>query len=200
MDKQLIISISREHGSSGHYIAVKLAERFGFTLYDRNLLDKLAEEKGMNVERLSKFDELPRKKLLSRNVRGFSNSPEEVLAEMQFEYLREKAQSGESFVVVGRCSEAVLKEHEGLISIFVMGDKEERIKMIGKVHNLSREEAEAALIRHDRRRKSYHNYHCDTKWGDSRRYDICINSSKLGVEKTIDLLEDYIRERREHMK
>ncbi len=200
MDKQFIISISREYGSGGHWIASELAKRFGVVLYDHNLLDEMAAGKGMNVERLSKYDELPRKKLFSRSVRGFSSSPEEVLAQLQFDYLKEKAQSGESFVVVGRCSESVLRGQKGLIPVFILADQEEKIARIEKIRNFSREEAEAAVERHDRRRKSYHNYYCDIKWGDSRHYDLCINSSRLGVEKTTDFLEGYIRGRLERLK
>ncbi len=193
MEKQLIISVSREYGSGGHYIAAQLAERFGLPLYDHNLLDEIAKEKGMNIERLSKYDERAKKPLFSRNVRGFSSSPEEVIAEIQFEYLREKAKAGESFVVVGRCSESILQEYNGLIPIFILGDMQDRIKRIEQVRDFSEQEAKDAIARHDRNRKSYHNYHCDIKWGDSRHYDLCINSSRLGVDKTADFIEQYIR-------
>lgn len=193
MEKQIIISIGREYGSGGHEIAEKLAERLQIPIYDRNLLDRMAEEKSMDGEKLRKYDEAPRKLLLSRTVRGYSNSPEENIAHMQFDFIKEKAEKGESFVVVGRCSDDLLKPYEGLISIFILGDKEEKVQRIMRVRNMTEEEAKAAIYRHDKKRKSYHNYYCKGKWGDSRSYDICVNSSKLGTEKTVDMLEDYIR-------
>lgn len=195
MEKQLIISISREYGSGGHYAAAQLAERFELPIYDHNLLDEVAREKGFNVEKLSKYDELPKKKFMSRRVRGFSNSPEENIAMMQFDFLKDKAKSGESYVVVGRCSESVLKEFEGLIPIFISGDMEAKLERVENVRGLSREGAREAIARHDRHRRHYHNHYCEFKWGDSRHYDLCMNSSKLGLEKTIDYIENYIRER-----
>jgi hypothetical protein len=84
MEKQLIISIGREYGSAGHEIAEKVAKDLNLPLYDRHLLDKLAEEKGMNLKNIEKYDEKPRNLFLSRNVNGFSNSFADTVAEMQF--------------------------------------------------------------------------------------------------------------------
>lgn len=195
MEKQIIISISREYGSGGHVMAEMLAERFGLPFYDHNLLDEIAQKKNVSVENLSRYDEVPKIHGLSRRVRGHNNSPEEAIANMQFEFLKEKAASGESFVVVGRCSETVLKEYEGLVPIFVLSDSDAKVERIMQVREMNRKEAEAAIRRHDKRRKAYHNHYCYIKWGDSRNYDICINSSRLGLEKTTDYLESYIRER-----
>ena len=63
------------------------------------------------------------------------------------------------------------------------------------VSQLTEKEAKAALVRHNRLRKRYHNSYCEGKWGDSRCYDICINSSRLGFDGTVKFLEEYIRER-----
>ena len=197
MGKQLIISLTRESGSGGHFIAAQLAKRFELPIYDHNLLDEVAREKGFNVQKLNKYDELPKKKFLSRSVRGFSNSPEENIAMMQFDFLRDKAESGESFVVVGRCSESVLQDYEGLISIFIIGDREAKIKRVENVRGFSRKAAEEAIARHDKTRRDYHNHYCDIKWGDARHYELCMNSSKLGLERTIDFIETYIKERTE---
>ncbi len=192
MSEQMIIAVSREYGSGGHEIAKMLSQRFGISFYDRNMLDEIANEKNVNVDNLHKYDELPRKKFLSRTVRGYSNSPEEIIANFQFDYLKNKAESGESFVVVGRCAEYVLREYSGLITIFVLGDEEEKCKRIQNTRNVGENEALSIMYRHDKKRKAYHNYYCPNKWGDSRGYDITINSSKLGLEKTADLLENFI--------
>lgn len=104
MGKQLIISVGREFGSGGHVIAEELARRFGLVLYDNNLLEQIAEEKEIPHDGLKKYDEKPKSRLFSRTVRGYSNSVQENLANMQFDYLKKKAADGESFVVVGRCS------------------------------------------------------------------------------------------------
>ncbi len=192
---QTIISVSREFGSGGHIIAEQIAKDHGLKFYDRHLLDDIAAENNMNAAVLEKYDEKPRNAFLSRRVSGFSNSMEEILAEMQFDYIRKKADSGESFVIVGRCAESVLSGHKGLISIFVVGDDEAKIKRVEKVYGLNTSEAVLKMKRHDKKRRQYHNRHSSFRWGDSRNYDLCINSSKLGLDQTADALEDYIRAR-----
>ena len=128
MQKQVIISISREYGSAGHEIAEKVAEDLKLPLYDRKLLEKVAEEKRVDISVLEKNDEKQRNVFLSRTVKGFSNSVEEAVAEMQFDFIRKEAAKGESFVVVGRCSEYVLAGHPALVSVFVLGDPEAKLQ------------------------------------------------------------------------
>lgn len=192
MSKQMIISVSREYGSGGHEIARQLAERLGVSFYDRNMLDEIANEMDVDVANLHKYDEKRRIPIIRRTVRGHSNSPEEIVAEFQFDYLRKKAESGESFVVVGRCSEHILRDYEGMIPIFILGNEDAKSKRVQMVRNVSDAEAKSIMARHDRTRKYYHNYHCPNKWGDSRGYEISVNSSKLGIENTVKLLMDYI--------
>lgn len=193
MAGQLIISIGREYGSGGHKIAEELARRFELPYYDRNILDEIAKKKEVQNHNLHQFDELPRNFFLSRSVRGYSNSPEEVIARLQFDFLKEKAEKGESFVVVGRCSEDILKEYDALISFFIIADMETKLERVQETRNVSRDEAESIIRRHDKKRKSYHNYYCQTKWGDARNYDMTVNCSKLGLEKTTDIIEQFIR-------
>ncbi len=192
MSKQLIISISREYGSGGHEIAKRLSESLGISFYDRNMLDEIANEMNVDVANFHKYDEKRKKPIISRTVRGHSNSPEEIIADIQFDYLKKKADSGESFVIVGRCSEYVLREYSGMIPIFIIGDEAEKINRVKAVRNVSESEAISIMKRHDKTRKAYHNYHCPNKWGDSRGYEISINSSKLGIDHTVDLLVDFI--------
>ena len=193
MKKQLIISVGREYGSGGHYIAKQLAERFGLPIYDHDMLDHIGEAKGMDLSHMKKYDEGMKKPFFYKTVRGISNSPEQALAEMQFQFLKDKAKSGESFVVVGRCGEEVLRDFEGLVSIFVRGEREQKVERIMEVRKMTKREARKAIERHDRERKAYHNHYCKKKWGDSRNYDLCINSSRFGLEATTDILEDYIK-------
>ena len=109
--KQLIISVGREFGSGGHEIAQKLSEIYNLPLYDRNLLKEVADTKNIDVDSLEEFDEIKKKKLFSRTVRGMSSSPETAVAKLQFDYLKKKADNGDSFVIVGRCAETVLKDN-----------------------------------------------------------------------------------------
>lgn len=192
---QLIISIGREYGSGGHEIAEKLSKKLDLPLYDRNMLEEIAQDKNVDHSELQKYDESPKKKLFSRTVRGMSASNEHNVANMQFEYLKQKASQGNSFVVVGRCAETVLKGNDGLISIFILGDMENKINRIAKLRNMSIDEAKSTINRHDRTRKAYHNSYSDMKWGDSRNYDITINSSKIDLDEIVEMLLSYINKR-----
>lgn len=200
MKKQLIISVGREFGSGGHVIAETLAKRFDLPLYDSNILESIAQERNVDAKTLHRYDEVPRNILFSRRVREYSTSAEENIAQMQFEYLKKKADEGESFIVVGRCAETVLGDRPNVISLFVLGDREVKCKRVMEVYDLSERDAQFKMERHDKYRKQYHNYYCKDKWGDSRAYDLCINSSRLGFDETVNELEDYINRRRKMFK
>ena len=192
---QLIISVGREFGSGGRVIAEELAKRFNIPIYDRHLITEIAAKTGLTPEEIEKYNEKPKTRILSRSVRGYSNSIEDNIAEMQFNFIREKAESGESFVVVGRCSESKLKNFSGLVSLFILGDTDAKIKRVMEIYEMNEHEASEFIEKKDKKRKRYHNYHVGLHWGDSRLYDLSINSSRLGIEKTIDYLEQYIKAR-----
>ena len=197
MERQLIISVGREFGSSGHEIAEELARRFDIPLYDSNLLECIAQERKLDGKLLGKYDEKPKNRLLYRKVKGFSNSPQENVANLQFQYLKKMAEEGKSFVIVGRCAETKLKEFPALVSVFILGRTETKIQRIVEKYHVLPAGAAQMMKREDASRKSYHNYHCQEKWGDSRTYDLTVNSSYLGVLGTADVIESYIRKRME---
>lgn len=191
---QVIISIGRESGSGGLDIAHALAERFGLPLYDKSILQNAAEAKGVDAKPLEQYDERPRSLLFYRNIKGYSNAPEDGVAQMQFELLRQHAEAGESFVVVGRCAEEVLADYDCLISIFVEADLDFRIRRTPLPGN----EALEFIRKQDRQRRVYHDQHCKGDWGDAQCYDLVINSARLDIPGTVDVLEHYIRARMEH--
>ncbi|MBR5577391.1 MAG: cytidylate kinase-like family protein [Lachnospiraceae bacterium] len=192
MEHQLIISIGREFGSGGHEIAEKLALHYNIPLLDQNLLDEIAKEKEVNVDSLKEMDEKYTNKLFRRTIRGFSSSPQDNVAMMQFEYLQNKAKQGDSFVIVGRCSEDVLKDCKYMVSIFVLGSKEVKRERVMKLYDLNEFMAERLMHEADTKRKRYHNDFCEGKWGDSRNYHISVNSSLLGIEETTKILINFI--------
>lgn len=197
MEKQLIVAIGREFGSGGHEIGERIAKRLNISFVDRSMLDEMFSGNGKHKDQIEKYEEDVAKPFLHKHVRGFTNSIEENLAEAQFEYIREKAASGESFVIVGRCGEAVLRGNKNLVSIFVLGDMYDKIHRVMDKYSLPERDAIEKINRHDRKRKRYHNTYSDFKWGDSRGYDLCINSSKLGVRGTAEMLCKYIEDVRE---
>lgn len=192
MDKQIIISVGREFGSGGHIVAANLAKHFGLPLLDSNILAEIAKENNTSEDYLRKYDESARNLFFSRTVNGFSNSPEEVIAQMQFDYIKKKADAGESFVVIGRCADWVLRDNPALVRVFILGDMEAKIKRTAERENISEDKAKSRIEQADKRRKYFHNTHSDNKWGDSRSYDITVNSTKMGLDGATELLIKYV--------
>ena len=190
--ENLIITIGREFGSGGHIIGERLAEYYDIPLYDRDLLKMVSEENDIDYEEIEEYEEKPVNVFLSRTVHGFSSSLQDAIAHLEFDFIQEHADLGESFVVVGRCAEEALKDYDNAIKIFVLGDYDAKVRQIMWQFSLSKEDAEDLIRDTDKKRKSYHNHFCETKWGDSRNYDISINSSRFGIEGTADFLKTYI--------
>ncbi len=192
MKKQLIVTISREYGSAGHFIAERIAKKLDIALYDKSFFINAHDKIGYSAEIMEKYDEKPINFLLSRRVGEHSNSIERHVQQKVDEFLLSKANSGESFVVVGRCADNLLRDNPNAVRIFVLADEEEKIHRIMEIYNLSREKAIDKMRRHDKKRKSYHNTYCDIRWGDSRGYHLCVNSSLLGIDDTSEVICEYL--------
>lgn len=193
MKKQIIVAIGREHGSGGHYIADLIARELGVKLYDKVSIEKEITSGGYSEELVSEMDEKPVNFFASRRIGRFSNSLEVNVAEKTFAMLRSKAAEGESFVVIGRCGEQVLENNPNCISIFICGDPQFKLNRVMNKLGLNAEQAIEEIGNVDRSRKNYHNYYCDTKWGDARGYDLTVKSNVLGCERTAEMLVGYIR-------
>ena len=193
MKKQIIVAIGREHGSGGHYIADLIARELGVKLYDKVSIEKEITSGGYSEELVSEMDEKPVNFFTSRRIGRFSNSLEVNVAEKTFAMLRSKAAEGESFVVIGRCGEQVLENNPNCISIFICGDPQFKLNRVMNKLGLNAEQAIEEIRNVNRSRKNYHNYYCDTKWGDARGYDLTVKSNVLGCERTAEMLVGYIR-------
>lgn len=194
MKEQIIVAIGREHGSDGHYIAELISKALGIKLYDKKAIEAAIVDQGYSQELISQKDERPVNFFASRRIGKFSNSIEVNVAERTFQMLRTKAAQGESFVVLGRCGEQVLKDNPNCISIFICGNPQFKLSRIMEKLGLDAEAAIEEIKTVDRSRKNYHNYYCDTKWGDARGYDMTVKSDVLGCEKTAEMLTRYIRD------
>ena len=194
MKEQIIVAIGREHGSGGHYIAELVSKALGIKLYDKKTIEAAIVDQGYSQELISQKDERPVNFFASRRIGKFSNSIEVNVAERTFQMLRTKAAQGESFVVLGRCGEQVLKDNPNCISIFICGNPQFKLSRIMEKLGLDAEAAIEEIKTVDRSRKNYHNYYCDTKWGDARGYDMTVKSDVLGCEKTAEMLTGDIRD------
>ncbi|HNY00025.1 MAG TPA: cytidylate kinase-like family protein [Oscillospiraceae bacterium] len=193
MKEQIIITVGREHGSGGHYVAQLISEKLGIKLYDKEIVEGTATDNGFTRELVERMDEKPVNFFFSRRIGEYSNSLEENVAQRTFDFIRAKLITGESFVVVGRCAEEVLKDEPNLIRVFISGDKADKLQRIMTTDGVDEAKADEIIRTVDRRRKTYHNYYSEHKWGDSRGYDVVMNTSRLGISGTADALIYYIK-------
>ena len=197
MSKRFIIAIGREFGSGGKHIGRALAKELGVNLYDRNIVEKVAAEKDVDAAELFEYAKKKKRHFFHKSVRNHTTSLEDHVAELQFDYIRRLGDSEESFVIVGRCAEEVLRDKEGLITIFVKGDREYKIGRVMKQFELDREAAIEKMERHDRTRKYYHDRYCKGKWGEVDTYDLCIDSTHFGTQGTAGFITEYVKRRLE---
>ena len=200
-----VITIGRELGSGGKHIGEIMAKQLNIPIYDRRLLDMAAQESGFNKEIFQKADDISDKSLLASAIRSISSSvasmtnfyknsmSKDSLFQFQSDAIREKAKT-ESCIIVGRCADYILRDHPRHINIFIRADKEDRIRFISERYNITKAEAEKKIEKVDDQRSEYHDFYCETNWGDSRAYDICVNSSILGTERTAQYLLEYVKE------
>ena len=195
MSKRFIIAIGREFGSGGKHIGRALAKELGVNLYDRNIVEKVAQELDVQAKYLEEFASKKKRHFFHRTVKGHTTSLEDHVAQMQFDYIRRLGEGDESFVIVGRCAEEILKDCNDVISIFVKGDREYKIQRVMKQFELDRAAAIEKMERHDKTRKYYHDRFCQGKWGQVDNYDLCINSTHFGTQGTADFLYEYVKKR-----
>ena len=195
--KQIIIAIGREFGSGGHLVAKKLAEHYNIPLYSKELLDEVAKDVRYSKEVLERFDEKPMNfAFIPVPAGGTTISLEQDIAIRQFNFIRKKAnEEKESFVIVGRCAEEILSDNPNMISAFILGDKDTKTKRVMEREGVDEKTALNMMKKMDKMRKVYHNFYCESKWGDSRTYDICIKIGKVDVDTATDMIIKYIDSR-----
>ena len=202
MKKNLVITIGRECGSSGRAIGRKLAESLGIKCYDKELLALAAKNSGLCEELFKTHDEKPTNSFLyslvmdtysmGYNTSAYMDMPiNHKIFLAQFDAIKKIAEEGPC-VLVGRCADYALEERDDVLSVFIHADLEDRIKNVAKLNELTDNKAKDLIHKTDKRRASYYNYYTNKKWGDAESYDICINSSKFGVDGCVKAIKDFL--------
>ena len=202
-NKHIIICVGRQLGSGGHDIARMLALDFNAKYYDRELLNLAAKESGFSEKYFEQNDE---KKGFLRsllNVQAVhmsgaslykSNFSQESLFQFQSDAIRKAAEEG-SCVFVGRCADYILRDMPNVVTVFVTASKRYRIDQIVLRRSVSVEEAKHILRQEEERRATYYNYYTGKKWGAAESYDLCVDSSLLGLVETEKLIADFVRKK-----
>ena len=204
MTKKFIINIGRQLGSGGRSIAKILAHHYGITAYDRNLIELAAKESGLSQEFFENADEKKRHGFFhsifsaraATNTLGNNNSylSNDALFKVQSDIIRDLAEK-ESCIFIGRCADYILRDHPCCINLFFIADLEDRVTRMASEKGITAEQAEELIEKTDRHRAAYYNYYSGKTWGAAESYDLCVNTSHLGHERTAQLLMEYIDKR-----
>ena len=194
-----IINIGREFGSGGGYVAKEVGRRLGIDVYDNELISKSAEKSGFSRQLFERNDE--RKSLFSLSsffstglfVQGENYLNSDILFQIQSEVIRSIAESS-SAIFIGRCSDYILRDLNCL-DVFVCGPEEYRVSRVAALEGMSEEDALALIRRKDRTREAYYNYYTFGNWGKASNYDLCIDSSVLGIEGTAEFIIEFARKK-----
>lgn len=197
MEKKIIISIGRQFGGGGLAVAHELGQKLGIPVYDKEIINKAAQDSGFSAEVFMERDE--RKSLFSFSA-IFANRFSETenymsdrgIFKMQSETIMKIAEQG-SAVIVGRCSDYILRERTDILSVFLTSPAEVRAQRIADRCGISIDEAERLIEEKDSKREEYYNYYTFGDWGKASTYDLCIDSSILGIEGTADMIIEFAR-------
>ena len=202
----MIITIGRQFGSGGREIGMKLAKDLEIPFYDKEMLERASKDSGICKELFETHDEKPTSSFLYSLVMdtysmGYSSSTytdmplNHKVFLAQFEAIK-KIASEESCVIVGRCADYALAGNTDCVSVFIHADRDFRLKRI--IADTDKEFKDDNKVidfinKTDKKRANYYNYYSSKKWGDSRSYDFCIDSSVLGIDKTVDMIIEYLK-------
>lgn len=191
-----IITIARQFGSGGHEAAQKLSDILEIPLYDRNLVEMAAEKMGQSPVSIEKVDESALTTFLAtyqipkepNSVTGYGLSLNDSTYVTQTIIIEALAKKGPC-IIVGRCGDYVLRNYPDLVDVFLCASMEDRVRRIMERYNFSERDALSAIKSTDRRRKTYYENYTRRKWGTIDSHQMLFNLSRLGMDKTIEIIK-----------
>ncbi len=200
--EKYVITIGRGYGSGGRTIGKMLSEVLGIPYYDRDLLRLASDDSGINEQLFAKADEKIKKSLLfkiaSNVYKGELIPPDsddfvsnDNLFNYQAKIIKELA-STETCIIIGRCADFVLKDYPNLVRLFVHAPLQDCIKTMVDLTGKSEKEAEKQILAIDKHRAEYYKYYTGREWENAKHYDLCLNSSKLGFDKCVEIVKSYL--------
>lgn len=194
LDKQVVITISREYGSGGRYVGRLIADKLGIKLYDKDFVIKVAEETGLSEEYIEENEQ--KRSILAPLNNGYyseyNNSDE--LFTKESELIKDIANK-ESCVIIGRCADSILADRNNVVKVFIYSNLEEKIKRATTYYGMDKTKAKKEIERIDKQRGNHYKYYTGKEWKDFSNYDVCLNSDALGVERTADIICDMVEEK-----
>ena len=193
-----IITVGRQYGSGGREVAKKLAEIMNVSFYDKELLAEASKDSGICKEVMETYDEKQGKRgffSMMGNIQGRMD-PAGMYLEMplnhriflaQFDTIRRIADQGPC-VIVGRCADYVLRDHENVLNVFIKASMEERVKRISRLYELDPMKAEESIRKADKQRATYYNYYATGTWGDVSNYHLTMDTGVQGIDGAVELI------------
>lgn len=204
MDKKISITIGRQLGSGGREIGERLASQLGISIYDKKLIQIASQESGMGKEFFEKVDEKTNHNFFGGRLAIFGSLggenysgnylSNERLFKIQSDVI-EKLSKEKSAVFVGRCADYVLKNNPLCLNIFISADINDRIKYVAEKQNLSQKMAKDIIEKTDKKRAEYYTYFTNKVWGNADSYHLCINSSVLGIDETVNFIRKFVSQK-----
>lgn len=201
MASNYVITIGRQFGSGGRQIGKLLSEKLSIPYYDKEILAEAAKDSGICEEIFEHHDEKPTKSLLFSlvtgmqmhgNLTGYVDMPlNHKVFLAQFDAIRRIASEGPC-IIVGRCADYVLRDKPNAVKLFIKADLQQRMERAVAIHSVSPDKAEDFVRRMDKERASYYNYYATATWGDVNNYDLCIDTGRLGIEGSVELILNYL--------
>lgn len=193
--RNVIITIAREYGSGGRYVGKLLAEKLNVKFYDKELIDVVSNESGLSTEYIEENEQNIHGNLLSsfntQYTDNLSNDDNLFIAESKV--VKEIAEKG-SCVIVGRCSNYILRDNKNVINVFLYSDDENKVKRAVKYYGLNEKTALKEINKINKSREKHYSYYTNQNWKDLNNYDFAINVDILGVDKTADILANLIKD------
>ncbi len=197
-----IITIGRQYGSGGRLIGRMLAERLGISYYDRELLKLASDESGINRDLFLNADEKVKNSFLFRIARKTYNGElippdsedfisNDNLFNYQAQIIREIA-ANESAVIIGRCADHILSEHDSVLRVFIHASEQLRFERIMEIRQMDLKDLSKHLAEVDKRRSEYYRYYTGRKWADARNFDLCLNRGTLGYQACVDAIVQQV--------
>ena len=190
-----VVTISREFGSGGRFIGETLAKELGFAFYDKVIIEQTAQKTGLSEKYIEERGEYaPNNSIFSYSFIGRTaqgNSVDDYIYQAQCDIIREIAEKG-NCVIVGRCADYILRKRDDVLNVFIHGNNPEKSKRIMELYDKNEKEALALMKETDKKRSINYAYYTDKKWGDTKNYALCLNSSILGYDKCVKIIKKSI--------
>ncbi len=195
-----VITISRQFGSGGHEVGEKLARQLDVPFYDKALIAMAAKQSGLSEEVFANADEKATSSLLysmvmgsysfGARVPGINEMPiNDTLFIIQSDIIKKAAADGPC-VIIGRCADYILREHENCLNVFVHASKEERVRRSIAKKDCEERKASDFVTKKDKQRANYYNFYSNKRWDDLQNYDITLDTSRFTVDEAVDILMD----------